>query len=74
MVQAVRSIRIVVVCGGDGTAGALVLADGPVLNVVVSAVDRADLVLAAITGDSANRFALAARVVRAVVLENLFKV
>lgn len=67
-----RSIRIVVVCGSDRTAGALVLTDRPVLDVVVSAVNCADLVLAAITGDGANCFALAARVVRAVVLKNLF--
>jgi hypothetical protein len=73
VVQAVRSIRIVVVCGSDRTAGALVLTDRPVLNVVVSAVNSADLVLAAITGDGANCFALAARVVRAVVLKNLFE-
>lgn len=73
VVQTVRSVSIVVVGGGDGAAGALVLADRPVLDVVVSAVDRADLVAAAVAGDGTNGLTLAAGVVGAVVLENLSK-
>ena len=65
--------RIEVVSGGDGTAGALVRTDRPVLDVVVSAVDCADLVAAAVAGDGTNGLTLAARVVIAVVLENLSK-
>ena len=57
--------------GGDGAAGALVLPDRPVLDVVVSAIDRADLVTASIAGDGSNFLTLAAGVVGSIVLENL---
>ena len=73
MRHAMSSVCVVVVCGGDGTAGTFVLTDRPVLDVSVSAVDGADLVAAAIAGDGAHLLALTAGVVRAVVLENLFK-
>ena len=64
-------VVVVVVCGGDGTAGTLVLADGPVLEVVVATVDEADLVLAAVAGEGTNGGSLGARVVVTVVLEDL---
>lgn len=73
MVQAVRSICIVVVCGSDRTTRTLFLTDRPVLNVIIPAIDCADLITAAITGDGGDLLALTAGVVRAVVLENLFK-
>jgi hypothetical protein len=73
MVQTVSSVSIVMVGGGDSTAGALLLADRPVLNVVISAVDRADLVAASVTSDGTDVLALAAGVVGAVVLQDLSK-
>ena len=52
MGPSLRGIRVVVIGGGDGAARTLLLADRPVLNVVVAAVDLADLVCAAIAGYS----------------------
>jgi hypothetical protein len=72
--QAVRVVEVVVVSSIHGATGPLVLADRPVLNIVVSAVDAANLVVAAITVESANILSLAARVVGPKVLENLSKV
>jgi len=66
------SIVVVVVVGrGDGTARALVLANGPVLEVVVATIDQADLVIATIAVKSSHCGAATARIVGAVVLENL---
>ena len=71
MGHALRLVVIVVVCRGNSAGGTLVLADGPVLEVVVATVDQADLVLAPIAVKSALARANRARVVVAVVLENL---
>ena len=74
MGHALRLIVIVVVCRCNGAAGTLVLADGPVLEVVVATVDQADLVLASIAVKTAHARATRARIVAAVVLENLSRV
>lgn len=74
MGHALRLVVIVVVCRCNGAAGALVLADRPVLEVVVATVDQADLVLAPIAVKTALARAIRARIVVAVVLENLSRV
>lgn len=74
MGHAVRVVVIVVVCRCNGAAGTLVLADGPVLEVVVATVDQADVVLAPIAGKTALARATRARIVAAVVLENLSRI
>lgn len=74
MGHALRLVVIVVVCCCNGAAGTLVLADGPVLEVVVATVDQADLVLAPIAVKTALACATRARIVVAVVLENLSRV
>ena len=66
-----RLVVIVVVCRCNSAGGTLVLADGPVLEVVVATVDQTDLVLAPIAVKSALVRANRARIVVAVVLENL---
>ena len=68
------SIVIIVVVGrGHGPAGALVLANRPVLEVVVAPIDQADLVIASIAIKSALCLTATARIVAAVVLKNLLK-
>lgn len=74
MGHALRLVVIVVVCRCYGTAGTLVLADGPVLEVVVATVDQADLVFAPIAIKTAHARASRARIVVAVVLKNLPRV
>lgn len=71
MVHAFRLVVVVVVCRRHSAIGALVLLDRPVLNEVIAPVDRADLVIASITMESAHLCALGARIVAAVVLKNL---
>ena len=66
-----RLVVIVVVCCCNSAGGTLVLADGPVLEIVVAAVDQADLVLAPIAVKTALIRATRARIVGAVVLKNL---
>jgi hypothetical protein len=63
MVQTMSSVSIVVIGGSDGATRALILADRPVLDIVVSAVDRADLIATAVTGNRTNGLTLAAGVV-----------
>lgn len=60
------------VCRCNSAGGTLVLSDRPVLEVVVSTVDQADLVLTPIAEKSALVRTIRARIVVAVVLENLF--
>lgn len=69
--HALRLVVIVVVSRRNSAGGTLVLADGPVLEVVVATVDQADLVLAPIAVKTALARATRARIVGAVVLENL---
>jgi hypothetical protein len=69
--HALRLVVIVVVCSCNSTGGTLVLADRPVLEVVVATIDQADLVIAPIAVKSALGRAIRARIVAAVVLENL---
>jgi hypothetical protein len=72
-VAAVGGVVVVVVGCCDGTAGALVLADRPVLKIIVATVDQAVLVVAAVAVNGALVRARRAGVVGAVVLENLSK-
>lgn len=71
MGHALRLVVIVVVCRCNSAGGTLVLADGPVLEIVVATVDQADLVLAPITVKTAFVRATRAWIVGAVVLKNL---
>lgn len=71
MGHAFRLVVIVVVCCRHGATGTLVLADGPVLEVVVAPVYQADLIIATIAVESAHVRAARARIVVAVVLENI---
>lgn len=71
MGHALRLVVIVVVCRCNSARGTLVLADGPVLEVVVATVDQADLILAPIAVKTALARAIRARIVVAVVLEYL---
>lgn len=71
MGHALRLVVIVVVCRCNSAGGTLVLADGPVLEIVVATVDQADLVLAPIAVKTALARAARARIVGAVVLKNL---
>lgn len=71
MGHALRLVVIVVVCRCNSAGGTLVLADGPILEIVVATVDQTDLVLAPIAVKSALVRATRARIVVAVVLENL---
>lgn len=74
MGHAMSLVIVVVVCRRHGAAGTLVLAYGPVLEVVVAPVDQADLVITTIAVKSAHVCAVGARIVAAVVLENLSNV
>jgi hypothetical protein len=71
--QSVSSVSIVVIRSRDSPAGPLVLPYRPVLDVVVAPVDCVDLIAATVAGNRSNLCALAAGVVRAVVLKNLTK-
>ena len=75
MVHALAGVVVVVVRRRDRPACALVAADRPILQVVVSAVDKAHIVVAAVAIEAAVLLHLCARirarVVRAKVLQNL---
>ena len=71
MGHAVGIVVVIMVCRCNSAGGTLVLADRPVLEVVVATVDQADLVFAAIAVKGALVCATRARIVVAVVLENL---
>jgi hypothetical protein len=73
MGQPMSSVSVVVICSRNGPAGSLVLSDRPVLDVIIAAIDGADLITATIAVDRSNLRALAAGVVIAIVLENLQK-
>jgi hypothetical protein len=65
------SVSIVVVRSCDSSAGSLALSYRPVLNVVVAPVDGTDLITATVAVDRSNLLALAAGIVRAIVLKDL---
>lgn len=71
MGHALRLVVIVVVYRCNSAGGPLVLADGPVLEVVVATVDQADLIVAPVAVKSALVRAVRTRIVAAIVLENL---
>lgn len=59
------------VLGGDYTAAALLLADGPELDIAAAAVDAVDVVGAAVAGEGAFFLSASAGVVAAVVFEDV---
>jgi hypothetical protein len=74
VIHAVGSVGVVVIGRRHSTAGPLVLANGPVLEVVVTTIDETDLVVAAIAVDGTFCGAFVAWVIRAIVLEDLWKI
>lgn len=69
--HALRLVVIVVVCRCHSAGRTLVLTDGPILEVIIATVNQADFVLAPIAVKSALARTARARIVGAVVLENL---
>jgi hypothetical protein len=73
MVQSMSSVSIVVIRSRNSPAGPLVLSYRPVLDVVVAPLNGTDFITATVAVNRSNLLALAARIVRAIVLKNLTK-